>query len=277
MKYLIGLFICLFTYGQILASTSPLWGKTGHRAIGAIAKKHLKKSTQKKIEQILDGESLAYVSVHSDEIKSDPKYKAYYSWHYVNFSPGKKYGEEPINPKGDLVQGIKVCIDTIRNTQTSKVDKAFHIKLLTHLVGDLHQPLHVGHGHDKGGNDIKLEWFGEPTNIHRVWDTNMIETYKMSYSELAENTKVKTASEIKAIEKGTLLNWVHESQTLAESVYASAQAAENLRYKYSYNYFPVVESQMQKGGIRLAYLLEAIFSKNPEKITNFLKDIPLSS
>lgn len=274
MKKLISSLLCLLLCNFLTANTTPNWGKTGHRTIGAIAKKHLKKSTQKKIQKILDGESLAYVSIHSDEIKSDSKYKAYHSWHYVNFAPGKKYGEDPINPKGDLVQGIKVCIDTIRNTRTSKADKAFHIKLLTHLVGDLHQPLHVGHGHDKGGNDIKLEWFGEPTNIHRVWDTNMLESYKMSYSELAANTKVKTESEINAIKNGTLLDWVHESQALAETVYASAEAEENLRYKYSYKFFPVVEDQMLKGGIRLAYLLEAIFSKSPEKVTTFLKGIP---
>ena len=273
MKYIISSLLCLLFLSPLTANTTPNWGKTGHRAIGAIAQKHLKKSTQKKIDQILDGESLAYVSIHSDDIKSDPEYKAYFSWHYVNFAPGKKYGEDPINPKGDLVQGIKVCIDTIRNTNTSKANKAFHIKLLTHLVGDLHQPLHVGHGHDKGGNDIKLEWFGESTNIHRVWDTNMIESYKMSYSELAANTKVKTEAEIAAINKGTLLDWVYESQALAETVYASAEANENLRYKYSYKFFPVLEAQMQKGGIRLAYLLEAIFSKNPEKTNAFLNGV----
>ncbi len=274
MKYFISSILCFLFLNQLTANTTPSWGKTGHRAVGAIATKYLKKSTQKKIEKILDGESLAYISIHSDEIKSDSKYRAYSSWHYVNFKLGKKYGEDPINPKGDLIQGIKVCIDTIRNIKTSKVDKAFHIKLLTHLVGDLHQPLHVGHGYDKGGNDIKLEWFGEPTNIHRVWDTNMIESYKMSYSELAANTKVKTEAEINSIKKGTLLDWIYESQTLAETVYASAEAEENLRYKYSYKFFPVVEAQMLKGGIRLAYLFEAIFSKNPEKITAFLKDIP---
>lgn len=273
MKLIISTFIIILSFSQITANTAPKWGKTGHRAIGAIAKKHLKKSIQKKIDYILNGESLAYVSVHSDDIKSDPAYKKYYSWHYVNFSPGKKYKEDPVNPKGDLLQGIKVCIDTIRNANTSKADKAFHIKLLTHLVGDLHQPLHVGHGHDKGGNDIKLEWFGESTNIHRVWDSNMIESNKMSYSELADNTKQKTDSEIEAIKKGTLLDWVYESQALAETVYTSAEANENLRYKYSYNFFPVVEAQMQKGGIRLAYLLEAIFSKSPEQTIAFLKGV----
>ena len=274
MKHIISSLLCLLLSNILTANNTPNWGKTGHRAIGAIAKKHLKKSTLKKIDHILNGESLAYVSIHSDEIKSDPKYKAYFSWHYVNFEPGKKYGEDPINPKGDLIQGIKVCVDTIRNANTSKADKAFHIKLLTHLVGDLHQPLHVGHGHDKGGNDIKLEWFGKSTNIHRVWDTDMLESYKMSYSELAENTKVKTEAEIAAINKGTLLDWVYESQALAETVYASAEAEENLRYKYSYKFFPVVEAQMLKGGIRLAYLFEAIFSKNQERIDAFFKGIP---
>jgi len=273
IKHITTVILVSFSFGQLLANTKPNWGKTGHRAIGEIAKNYLCKSTQKKINKILDGESLAYISTHSDDIKSDKKYNKYYSWHYVNFSEGKKYGEDPINPKGDLIQGVKICIDTIRNVNTSKSDKAFHIKLLTHLIGDLHQPLHVGHRHDKGGNDIKLEWFNKPSNIHRVWDSDMIENYKMSYSELANNTKVKTKEEIEAIEKGSILDWVYESQSLAETVYASAEENENLRYKYSYKYFPVVELQMQKGGIRLAYLLEAIFTKKSDKVNKLLTNI----
>jgi len=204
---------------------------------------------------------LALASNHSDEIKSDEKYNEYFPWHYVNFHQDKKYGEDPINEKGDLVQGIKKCIVKIRDEKSSKAEKKFFIKMLVHLVGDLHQPLHVGNGEDKGGNDIKLKWFYEDSNLHRVWDSEMIDYYKMSYSELSKNREVLTKDKIAEIEKGTLLDWTYESKTLATKVYASAEAAENLKYKYMYYNFPLVRSQLQKGGIRLAFILEQILKK----------------
>lgn len=274
MKTIITTIVLAFNlFGFSYATNSPDWGKTGHRAVGEIAAKHLKKSTQKKINQLLNGESLASVSIYSDEIRSDPKFKSYSSWHYVNFAADKKYGEEPINPKGDVLQGIKTCIDTLRNPLTKKEDKVFHLKFLVHLVGDLHQPLHVGNASDKGGNDIKLEWHGEHSNLHRVWDTDMLESYKMSYTELANNTAQKTKEQIETIESGTLLDWAYESKKLAEIVYPSAAAEENLRYKYSYNFLPMAREQIQKSGIRLAFLIEAIFGKKNDEIDAFLAGI----
>ena len=254
-------------------NASPDWGKTGHRTVGAIAENHLPKKISKKIKQLLDSESLAFVSIHADEIKSDHKYDEFYSWHYVNFLPEKKYGETPINEKGDLVQGIKKCILKIKDENNSKEDRKFYLKMLVHLLGDLHQPLHVGNSHDKGGNDIKVMWFGEDTNLHRVWDTDMIDGYKMSYSELAENEITLAENKIEEIKKGTLLDWVYESKKLAEKVYASAKEQDALRYKYNYEFFPLVRSQLQKGGIRLAYLLEIIFRNDSEAIAEFLKGI----
>jgi len=268
-------FILTFSlfYSLYSFASSPSWGKTGHRAVGAMAAEYLNSATKKKLEKLLDGESLALASNHSDEIKSDEKYNEYFPWHYVNFHQDKKYGEDPINEKGDLVQGIKKCILKIRDEKSSKAEKKFFIKMLVHLVGDLHQPLHVGNGEDKGGNDIKLKWFYEDSNLHRVWDSEMIDYYKMSYSELSENREVLTKDKIAEIEKGTLLDWTYESKTLATKVYASAEAAENLKYKYMYYNFPLVRSQLQKGGIRLAFILEQILKKKSSWVNLFLQDI----
>jgi len=219
----------------------------------------------------LDGESLAFVSIHSDEIKSDKKFDEYFSWHFVNFHHDKKYGEEPIDENGDLVQGIKNCIFKIRDKKSTKLEKQFFIKMLVHLMGDLPQPLHVGNGEDKGGNDIKLKWFYADSNLHKVWDSKMINYYKMSYSELSDNRKRLSKEEIEAIKKGSLLDWVYESKVLAEKVYKSAGAGDNLTYKYMYNNFPVVRSQLQKGGIRLAFVLEQILKKKSRWLEGFLK------
>ncbi len=238
------------------------WGKTGHRATGQIAEAHLTKKAKRNIASLLNGQGLAMVSIFADEIKSDEKYKGYSPWHYVNFSFGKKYGEEPPSEFGDLVTGIDKCIAVLKDDASSLEDKQFYLKMLVHFIGDLHQPLHVGRGEDKGGNMIQVQWFREGTNLHRVWDSDMIDYYKMSYTELALNRDELSKEQIKDIEQGNILDWVHESQELAKKVYESANIGEKLGYQYMYYNFPIVRTQLQKGGIRLAKILNEIFDKD---------------
>ncbi|HCY96879.1 MAG TPA: S1/P1 Nuclease, partial [Polaribacter sp.] len=139
-------------------------------------------------------------------------------------------------------------------------DKAFHLKMLVHFVGDLHQPMHIGQKEDKGGNTIQLEWFGSRTNLHAVWDSKMIEGFNMSYIELADSANNLSKGQIAAIEAGTVVDWVNEIHEITKKVYASVEPGENLRYRYSYDHFGTVRTQLQRGGIRLAKILNAIFS-----------------
>ena len=131
--------------------------------------------------------------------------------------------------------------------------------MLTHFIGDLHQPMHIGLAEDRGGNDFKVQWFNKGTNLHVVWDSKMIDGYGMSYSELADNTKKLSKQQLEAIQNGTVIDWMNESRTLCKEIYTSAEASENLRYSYSYDYMETVRFQLQKGGIRLASLLNDIF------------------
>ena len=260
LKQIFFILIILLSSLQINANNyNPDWGPTGHRTIGVIAEKHLTKKAKKQIEKILQGESLAFVSTYGDEIKSDSRYKKFYTWHYVNFPFNTKYEDSEKNPKGDIVTGINKCIEILKNKNTSREDQIFYLKFLVHLIGDLHQPLHVGKAEDKGGNDFQVRWFNKGTNLHRVWDSNMIESWNMSYSELANNVKVLSKQQIETIQKGTVLDWTYETQKLAIKVYNSAKIGEKLGYKYSYDHFKTVRSQLQKSGIRLAQVLNDIY------------------
>ncbi len=235
------------------------WGKTGHRATGQIAEGYLTKKAKKKIDKLLNGQRLAFVSTYGDEIKSDDRYKKYSPWHYVNFPIDKKYEDQAPSQYGDLVQGITKCIEILEDKTSSKDDKAFYLKMLIHFIGDLHQPLHVGRKEDKGGNDIQVQWFATGSNLHRVWDSDMIDYYGMSYTELSDNTDRLTDAQLDFIKQGTFTEWVQESRELAKKVYESAGVGEKLGYTYMYNYFPVVRQQLQKGGIRLAKILNTVF------------------
>ena len=258
MKYATAL-ILLFCFNSLMfANTNPVWGKTGHRVVGAIADEYIKPSTKRALKQLLDHESLALVSTYADEIKSDERFDKFKPWHYVNMPLNSSYEASEKNPEGDLVTGIVYCKSIITDANSSKEDKAFYLRMLIHLIGDLHQPMHIGLKSDRGGNDLLVEWKSSPSNMHRVWDTDLIEDFGMSYSELADNRPFFTKQEVKSIQKGSTLDWVAETHVLTKQIYASAQTGDNLGYRYTYAYFGIVKTQLHKAGIRLAQVLNDI-------------------
>ena len=197
------------------------WGQNGHRVTGEIAEQFLTKRAKRKIDKILQGEGLAFVSTYADEIKSDRKYRKYSSWHYVNMDSNETYEASEKNPKGDLVTAIDTCVKVLKNDESSEEDVVFHLKMLVHLVGDLHQPMHIGRREDKGGNKIQVQWFGQGTNLHSVWDTKIIENFNMSYIELANNSKKLSKKQIDSIKIGSVVDWVDEVHQVTNKVYNS--------------------------------------------------------
>ncbi len=259
MKYLFTLIITFFIISNINAST-PDWGPTGHRTLTKVANDHLKRKTKRKIEKLLNGESLMFISTFADEIKSDKKYRKFSAWHYVNFPLGSTYQESKKSKYGDLVVGIATCVRILKDKNSSKDDKSFYLKMLVHLIGDLHQPLHIGLKEDRGGNDIQVQWHHKGTNLHHVWDEDMINKWDMSYRELADNLYPITKEVIKNIQSGTVVDWVNETRQKTIIVYNSAKKGDKLSWKYSYKHFPTVRKQLQIGGLRLAKILNDIFS-----------------
>lgn len=251
--------LCLLS-AHLVMGNSNFWSKTGHRVVGEVAMGHLNRKTKRAVSKLLNGQSLAAVSNYADIIKSDRAFKNFSAWHYVNIPLDKNYSEVEPSPNGDLVTGIQKCIEILKNQNSTEADRIFYLKMLIHLIGDLHQPMHVGRAEDKGGNDIQLQWFGKGSNLHRVWDSNMINDYGMSYTELSKKLPVLDKEQIREIKKGTVLEWVKESQELVNEIYSSVGKGEKLGYSYSYKYWNTVEKQLQKGGLRLAQVLNDIFS-----------------
>ncbi|WP_299012734.1 S1/P1 nuclease [uncultured Polaribacter sp.] len=260
MNFKILLIIPFFLFSNAPHEDDDFWGQNGHRATGKIAEQYLKRKTKRKVDEILNGQSLAFVSTFADEIKSDRKYREFSPLHYVNMDFDETYATAKKNPKGDLVTGIKKSITILKDKNSSEEDKVFYLKMLVHFMGDLHQPMHIGRKEDKGGNTVQVQWFGQGTNLHAVWDTKMIEEWNMSYLELADNAKDLSKEQIAAIEQGTIENWVNEVHQITKKVYKSVKSGENLRYRYSYDHFGIVRDQLQIGGIRLAKVLNDIYN-----------------
>ncbi|MEM7486884.1 MAG: S1/P1 nuclease [Bacteroidota bacterium] len=243
-----------------LAGFSNYWGKTGHRVTGHIAQNHLSGKAKRALNDLLDGHSLAFISTYADEIKADRRNSKFSPWHYVNYPLDMRYEDSEKSEFGDVVIAIKECIQTVKDENSTREDRVFHLKMLVHLVGDLHQPMHASRAADKGGNDIQLQWFGESTNLHRLWDKNLIVSYGMTYTELATELDRLPKRERKKIQEGTIYDWVHESHLLAAVLYGSVEPGEKIGYQYSYKYNDLLFEQLQKGGLRLAKVLNDLFA-----------------
>lgn len=238
------------------------WGLTGHRIVGEIAQNHLSKSAKKGLKKIFGKETLAWWANWPDFIKSDTSWKHSDPWHYVNVKPGLSK-DSFIAALKDLP--IKSLHSQLYETMAQVKDRNLPLekrqvalRFLIHLVGDLHQPLHVGHAEDLGGNRITVYWFERKTNLHSLWDTWLLDHQQYSYTEYAKLLDIATPEQVKAWSAGTIEDWLWESHLAAEKIYASAGMEEKLGYRYIFDHAKMLEEQLLKGGIRLSVLLNQV-------------------
>jgi hypothetical protein len=259
------------------------FGANGHRVVGKIAEAHLTENAQAMVTIILDGEPLARAATWPDEMRSapDPFWKDIAAkWHFVNVPEGQTYEASDKEPKGDanvalhaftailrgetledgpMKQGLNQFFGDIEKPENQKGLKAFALRFLVHILGDIHQPLHTGYKKDRGGNSIKVEFFGEPTNLHSVWDTDLVEAQQLSFSELASFVDISDADQIRELQESEPIDWLHESLDLRKTAYDVADG--KFSYGYTYDNVPIIESQLRKAGIRTAGLLNDIFAE----------------
>ena len=232
------------------------WGQTGHRVVGQIAENHLSKKARKQISLILDGQSIAMVSNFMDEIKSEPKYDSLSPWHYCTIPDGVEYKGAP--GEGDIIKAINTYIYILKTGNISKQEEAFALKCLIHLVGDIHQPLHVGNGTDKGGNDVRVTYFWQTSNLHRVWDSGIIDGKSLSYTEYVAWIDNATQPQINQWQKDGVMTWAAESMSYRPQIY-NLPDDKKINYRYDYDNIATVNLRLLQAGIRLAGLLEEIY------------------
>ena len=248
--------LLVFFIASLLSLTN--WGSTGHRALAEVASFYLTENTKNKINEILDGETIVTVSMYADDIRSDNRYDKYYDWHFINMELDEDYEDAVPSEKGDVFIAINKCLDILESDSLTDSDKSFYLKLLIHFIGDLHQPMHIGRYEDRGGNRVYVKWFGRNSNLHRVWDSEMINGYNMSYSELAKNLPTPENLEIE-FERDDLIDWVNETHSYTRKIYNDVSIDDNLGYEYQYQNFQIVRELILKGGMRLASVLNYLF------------------
>lgn len=246
----------------IFASSLPAfgWGQTGHRIVGEIATSQLKPCTEKKISAILQGESLAMCSTWMDEVKSDKAYDHWDPWHYCTIGDHQTYAEAGSPSQGDILVKLDEITRELETKKFKHGGEANAIKILVHLLGDLHQPLHVGRGDDKGGNDFKIKYFGKSSNLHRIWDSDLIDGQQLSYTEYSQHLLRTTPQDrVKQHQSGSYLDWANESKALRMAGIYPPADLENLSYQYGYENYSRLEERLVQAGVRLAMVLNRIY------------------
>jgi len=253
MKYKITFVLIMF-----LVIKASSWGLTGHRVVGQVADIYLTKKARKEVKKILGTESLADVANWMDFIKSEAKFDFMYNWHFVTIPDGQSYETSNKESKGDVIWALNKFINELKSDTLTLEEQQFALKTLVHLVGDIHQPLHVGNGTDKGGNDVKLKYFWQDSNLHRVWDSGMIDGQDLSYSEYVLRINHTNKELVEKWQSASINEWAMESMAMRSSVYATGEK-KNLTYRYNYDHIAEVDQRLLLAGVRLAGVLNEIF------------------
>lgn len=257
--FIVGMFL-------YLPFQSMAWGLLGHRVTAEIAETYLSAKAKIAIKKILGNESMAMTSNWADYIKSDTAYKYLYNWHFMNLNDGiNSYAEMQDYLKKDSIVDsytkLNFLIKELKKKNLPKKQQQLYLKLLIHIVGDMHQPMHFGREADYGGNKIKIMWFSEQANLHSVWDEKLIDFQQLSYTEYTKAINYVTAPEKSTWQKQPISQWIYDSYAISRKIYQDVKPDQKLSYKYNFDYLPILNQQLLKGGIHLAALLNQIFAK----------------
>ena len=242
-------------------SSAFAWGREGHEVIARIAENNLKPGVKKKIESYL-GHSIVYYAKWMDEYRHTPEYKFTDSWHSCNVDEDLEYVPRA---NGDFIYGLNYATENLtdyRHLSDSAI--GFNIKVIVHLIGDMHCPAHIKYqGRDAS---FKVKFGGDyiqprvNARMHDVWDYYAIQSSRIfSSSEYAQELDRLSSREKKTIVEGTYVDWLHDNAERCLLQFELAQPDAALKQDFINAAMPLIETQMLYAGYRLAYLLNTLF------------------
>ena len=239
------------------------WGPVGHRIVGHIAEINLDPQVLKTIREDFNIKHLANVANWADEIKRyDNKPDVL---HYTNIAVGhRRYLQERDCPhKRCVTEKIKRYENILVDSGSSRKIRKEAFKFLVHLVADVHQPMHLGNKKDRGGNEIAVYFGDKPTNLHRVWDHDLIDLRGKSQRQFARQlNRLILPKDKKRWIGGNPDDWSNESRALVLDFGYRLQFSRGreLSLDYIRKGRVIVENQLQRAGIRLAEMLNRLLN-----------------
>jgi nuclease S1 len=238
------------------------WWDLGHRIVARVAEQRLTPHTREAVRSILEGQSLADASVWADNIRqyrhdADPL-------HYVNIPlSATAYDPQRHCPKGRcIVAAIADDERVLSSPASSPVDRAEALRFLVHFMGDLHQPLHVADNHDRGGNQRTVYLDGDSTNLHKVWDGQLLEHEGLTQPDdyLQVLRREMDTMDLAALERGTVVDWAMEGHRIAVEHAYHLPRNGRIGEAYIQANRPIIDHALIAAGVRLAKVLNEVLA-----------------
>ncbi|MBR9826695.1 MAG: hypothetical protein GYB36_12990 [Alphaproteobacteria bacterium] len=218
---------------SLFSAPADAYGSDGHRIVCDLAYRYLSDEARGEVDRLveLDEEYSHFRDVCSwaDRVRNTT-HRFTTPWHYTGQEREDRVVDvEDCAPMGCIISAIELHAEALRSDETSAEERVEALKFYAHWVGDIHQPLHVSINGDRGGNDIDVLWRGERhTNLHRVWDSEILYDYmdetwpfapegdRWSYlaDELAAEIPLAGSSVVTRVDP---IAWAQESHDIART------------------------------------------------------------
>jgi len=250
----------------IAALASPLpaaaFGPSGHRLAGYIAEQHLCAETRIALEPLLAGMTLADAGLWPDTIRRLPEWEHSKPWHYLNVSDHGSVARAARQGPDNVLAALARFEKELGNASLGNQQRGLALRFVVHFVVDLHQPLHVGRESDRGGNLIPVLVGERETNLHAVWDGELLRPPGgLSARDRVRRLPPPAAPDVRRWQLASPLDWARESQALRSRVYGFTRPADRpaaLPPDYLERSRSVIDQRLLMSGVRLAGRLNGI-------------------
>lgn len=262
-----------------MAPPAYAWLDGGHLVVAEIAYERMspeaRREADRLVAQLADDEPRREDFVRSavwlDDLK-DAGWRAFDRWHYINL-PYNADGVTELPPvhTDNILEAIEQASRTLRSPQAPDLARAFSLRVLLHLVGDVHQPMHCVQRFsvedtegDRGGNNFVL--LGS-RDLHRYWDgaagmlgdLDVTSSREQIASTAAALVREVPESQVPAWIEPNPATWARESYRLAvEVAYVGINEGRAPSKVYATRVQLVARRRLVVAGYRLAALLDSL-------------------
>lgn len=258
--------LVVFVSCLLMAPAAMAWGLLGHRVVAALAWRQMTPAARAAATKLLasgHADSLVDVASWADHLRHDSAHQRLWKrtrrMHYINFSSSDcQYKPQRQCRNGEcVVAAIEHYEAILGNRDLPASQRLRALKFVVHFIGDIHQPLHAGYKHDAGGNFYQVHFEGEGSNLHRVWDSGLIDTRGMTWKNYANFLAAEGPVKLPSVESGVAppVQWAEESCRITRRIYPSGH---KIGQAYVDKYLPTADHRLREAGARLAKTLNRI-------------------
>ena len=257
-----------FSLLLIFSLDSNAWWDKGHQMVCDEAYKLLIPEVKKLLDPMIkEHASYGIACLWPDWIKNEDR-KDTRSWHYINLPDSEQNTYKTSCPEnGCLIDAFHKQMKVLNNRSKTFRERSEALWFIGHFVGDVHQPMHVGYPEDRGGNDHKLKFpNGTSTNMHSVWDGEIIEHMDSLFGEdyLLNKVSIKIDKFLENSQSIEFESWAQESRDIAmqKSVGYRNNELKIVTNEYMESHFEIVQDRIALGAIRLSQTLNRLYMES---------------